>query len=353
MGTVSLTQASGRYFEPSFFTDANQGLQYLSENGAGNGVNVAAGSFFKVGGRRRLFDTNVNVLTLDSGVLTLGTDYYVYCVHDGSGLDFILSANSTYPSGFNAGNSRKIGGFHFGRVRTVAQAYNRDAVLGVQVVPNSVWDFLNRPRSAPEGMAKISHNLWEFIYLASDDGTAWPNTKPVSRYGATPMTGAELYSYYDYVRIAANGGYRLPRYIDEFVPAAWGAPEGSTNAGTRILTGGAGFALPGGNPSNSQYYFVSCLNIDQPSGNIWQVCSDIFDMSNGTTVADGAYAWLEVDQGKSANAQGAIYQQSIKQLIAGCSWGDGANAGARCAALFSAPWYVNGGVGLRCVSDSL
>jgi len=337
----------------TFFTDANQGRQFIEENGSGTGVKVLAGTGIKVGNSFQVFSSDVNVTSLDTGSLTLGTDYYVYAVQQSGGIGFTLSANSTFPSGYSAATSRKIGGFHYGRVRTIAQAYDRTATLGVQVIPNSVWDLVNRPRcDDPTGMVKINAGLWMDIYLSSDDGTAWPNAKPLSRYNAVPLSGTELYSYYDYQRMARNAGKRLPSYGD-WLQAAWGVPEGASNAGARIATGGVGFTLPGGIPSSSQYYFVSCLNIDQPAGNLWQVCADFMDMYNGNTGANGTYTYAPVDQGKSSQAQGAVNQQTFKQLFAGSFWADGANAGARCASVNSAPWSVLTSVGLRCVSDSL
>lgn len=337
----------------TFFTDANQGRQFIEENGAGTGVKVLAGTGIKVGNTFQTLNSDINVTTLDTGSLTLGTDYYVYAVQQNGGIGFILSANSTFPSGYSAATSRKIGGFHYGRIRTIAQAYDRTAALGVQVIPNSVWDLVNRPRcDDPTGMVKINAGLWMDIYLSSEDGTAWPSAIPQSRYNATPLTGTDLYSYYDYQRLARNAGKRLPSYA-EWLQAVWGVPEGASNAGARIATGGVGFALPGGNPSSSQYYFVSCQGIDQPAGNVYQVCADFMDMYNGTTVANGAYAWAAVDQGKSSQAQGSVNQQGFKQLIAGGGWNDGTSAGARCAYLSHAPWFVGTVIGLRCVSDSL
>ncbi len=339
---------------PSIHTSANKGRQYLAANGAGTGVTVLAGTSLRVGSRYATVDVDVEVTTLDAGVLTLGTDYYVYAVYEVAGIGFVLSANATVPAGYTVDTSRKIGGFHYGRVRTTAQAYDRTAALAVQVVPNSVWDLFHRPRSAPEGMAQITDSLWMDIYLSSEDGTAWPDSVPLSRYNATPLSGTEGYSYYDMARLATNAGKRRPTY-DEWLQAAWGVPEGATSAGARIATGGVGFALPGGNPSSSEYYWVSCLNVDQTSGNLWQALAEYWDLFDGvpSTGTDGTFGWTGVDAGKGGNAQGSVYNQSFKQLIAGGYWVNGTNAGARCADLRSPPWVVYGSVGLRCVSDSL
>lgn len=282
-------------------------------------------------------------------VLTLGDDIYIYAVQQATGIaKWIASKNATYPTGYDATTSRKIGGFHYGRVRPLADRYTIGAALPVQIVPNSCWDLGHRPRCPdPSGMVEIG-DFWIDIYLASEDGTAWPDTVPLSRYGATPLTGVEGYSYYDYNRLARNAGKRLPRY-GELLQAAYGVPEGATGAGARIATGGVGW-----DPSPHPYWMVSCLGVDQPSGNVFQACDEFVDMYNGSTTADGAYTSTAVNAGKdSAMEQGAVYAQAIRQLLFGGYWDFGAIAGARCADLYNAPWNVSAYVGLRCVSDSL
>lgn len=333
-------------------TDANQGRQYLEANAGGTGIVVKATTVLQVGRRMTRIDVDTEVTTLDTGVLTLGTDYYVYAVHSGAGIAFVLSANTTFPSGYSAGTSRKIGGFHYGRVRTLAQRYNRNAVLAVQIVPNSVWDLYNRPRSNPEGMVKVAH-LWHDIYLSSENGAAWPDTIPLSKYNATPLSGAEGYSCYDYITLAGNAGKRVPRY-SEWMRAAYGVPEGAVGGTARIATGGVGYTLPGtSNPTSSQYYWVSCHGIDQPSGNLWQVCSDYFDMYSGTTSANGAYTWTNITAGKDGDVQGSVLSQGLRHIIAGGDFGYGVYNGVRGANLANQPLAVTATTGLRCVSEAL
>lgn len=335
-------------------TNNKQGRQYLEPNVTLTGVTVKASTVIGVGDRVGMVNTDVDVSTLDTGVLTIGTDYYVYAVHTATSIGFILSANSTYPTGYDANNSRKIGGFHYGRIRTIAQRFSQSAVLDVKVVPNSVWDLFHRPKCSPEGFAEIfPGGPWGMIYLASEDGTAWPNTVPVSRYNATPLTGTEGYSYFDHHRLAANAGCRIPSYA-EWLAMAYGTPEGSAGGSARIKTGGVGWSPSGGNPAGTTYWMVSCNNFDQRVGNVYQPCADFFDFYNGNTGVNGAYSWVSVDQGKdSPSGQGAINSQGFKQLIAGCDWGNGANAGARGARLDRAPSDVLANVGLCCVSDPL
>ena len=128
--------------------------------------------------------------------LALGDDAYIYAVADASGTaQWVASKNSTVPDGETADTSRKIGGFHYGRVRELADAFSVGASLAVQIVPNSVWDLNHRPTCTPTGMVEvIPGKLWVDIYLASEDGAAWPDTVPLSRFDATPLTSAEGYS---------------------------------------------------------------------------------------------------------------------------------------------------------------
>lgn len=64
---------------------------------------------------------------LDAGsAFAVGKDYYVYICDsriDSADEKYVISLNSTYPTGWNATNSRKIGGFHYGRCRNGGQQF--------------------------------------------------------------------------------------------------------------------------------------------------------------------------------------------------------------------------------------
>src|SRR5690606_19589996 len=76
----------------------------------------------------------------------------------------------------------------------------------------------------------IPGRLWADIYLNSEDGQAWPNTVPLSRFGAMPLTGTEGYArLLDYPRLLANAGKRLPT-VAEFFVYADGAPQGDDDS---------------------------------------------------------------------------------------------------------------------------
>lgn len=137
-----------------------------------------------------VFKTTTTILTvadLDTGsAFVFGRDYYVYCCDPGDGISdeaYKISLNSTYPAGYTAATSRKIGGFHYGQVRNSATI----ADVSIGIVPRSVWTTFWRPKCDPEGMVYLTGGIWADIYLSSDDG----NGGLRSVYNATPLTGTE------------------------------------------------------------------------------------------------------------------------------------------------------------------
>ncbi len=151
-------------------------------------------------------DTNYNIYEImdtGAGSLTAGKDYYVYVVQLDEEdeetqetikkVDIKVSANSTYPTGYSAYNSRKIGGFHTlcaAVTESNAPALANNSVwvkhpaIGYNagdIIPNSVWCLTHRPQSEPEGMAYIDKiDMWVDIYLQSGK-----NGEPTSIFGAT------------------------------------------------------------------------------------------------------------------------------------------------------------------------
>nr|WP_254493657.1 hypothetical protein [Bartonella sp. B1099] len=117
--------------------------------------------------------------------LSAGKDYYVYLVSDGGqSHKFVVSENSTYPSGYAVNNSRKIGGFHTlcADVGTIS-GHLLSGYRAGDILPHSVWCLNHRPYSSPEGMVyDFSTDLWVDIYLQSGDGV---NTKSVYRANVT------------------------------------------------------------------------------------------------------------------------------------------------------------------------
>ncbi|UXF57506.1 SUMF1/EgtB/PvdO family nonheme iron enzyme [Chromohalobacter phage YPCBV-1] len=281
--------------------------------------------------------------------LAVGDDVYLYAVQGADGrAGLVASTNITVPGGYTAATSRKIGGFHYGRVRTVADRYNKAIVPSVQIVPNSVWDLGHRPKCDPTGMVEvIPGRLWADIYLNSQGSGAWPETIPVSRFGVMPLSGAEGYSrYLDLPVLAANAGKRLPT-LDEFYVYADGTPEGNdanndtawsaTTNTDRAATGTVAKA-------------VSCLGIVDAAGNLWEPMLGLYDQTTSTWEWDRTI----LQNGKdSAELRGELYHQRWRFWLAGGRFVSGVRCGSRCAHSATSPESVASYAGLRCVCDSL
>jgi len=284
-------------------------------------------------------DTIVTAADSDGSFVsfTLGENYYIYALQPSSGAepDFVISINSTYPNTYTENNSRKIGGFHYGRIRTTAQRYNDTANIDVNILLNSVWSLNYRPYCDPTGMVKVS-NFWADIYLASEGTGTWPDTELVSEYNALPVSGTENYNWYDFARGFSNANKRMLDY-QEWVQAAYGSPEGhdgdnnaawsATSNSDRTETGTVEQA-------------VSCYNLVDCAGNLWETLNTFSGSSSGS--------WNDsLRTGKDSSFQlGEIYS-SIKMAIAGGHRYNGSHCGSRALNLLTEPSNVFANIGSR------
>lgn len=288
--------------------------------------------------------------------LALGDDVYLYAVQGDDGrAGLIASTNITVPGGYTADNSRKIGGFHYGRVRTVAQRYDTGIIPATQIVPNSVWDLQHRPTCDPTGMVEVvPGKLWVDIYLASEGSGVWPENIPVSRYGVAPIKD-DIYARVDFHLLARNAGKRIPT-AEEFLTYAEGAPQG--NAANNDT---AWSATTNTGPTNTGAVAkaVSMFNVVDAAGNLWEWLDDHYDLG-----LENRTAWSTdiVNVGKDAAfARGQTYTyvygasdtSSWRSFIGGGRFDDGVSCGSRCLSSSANPWYAHGHVGLRCVCDAL
>ena len=88
-------------------------------------LTLEADCFFSLNGAVfRTAETLLTTSNLDVGDFTVGKDYYIYICDLGGGQDEVykISLNSTFPAGFTAFTSRKIGSFHYGLNRVVNAA---------------------------------------------------------------------------------------------------------------------------------------------------------------------------------------------------------------------------------------
>lgn len=295
--------------------------------------------------------------------LSAGDDIYLYAVQNDDGkARVVASKNTTYPNGFTADNSRKIGGFHFGRVRAVsasgAPVNGSGSVYGAGweghvspgILPNSVWDLFNRPKCDPTGMARVG-NFWVDIYLTSAaeavtlSNSKLASGKAQSKFGQTPLTGTEGLHWYTFGALAQRSRKRMLSY-EEWCMAAEGSPEGldGSNANAWTRTTNTGRASTG-----AVEQAVSAHGVADCVGNVWEWTSSQVIRTDDI----GVWGWRNVEPSAGT---GELYMQSPHQLtsiITGGGWDDGAHAGARTAILFNYPWNVGTIIGCRLACDSL
>ncbi|MFA7709467.1 MAG: hypothetical protein WCY30_00005, partial [Candidatus Neomarinimicrobiota bacterium] len=157
---------------------------------------------------------------LDTGSISNGKDYYVYACNNAGVLTFKVSLASTFPAGYDADTSRKIGGFH-----TICANYGTisghplSGYSANDILPASVWDLKHRPVSEPAGMVYVDAiDKWVDIYLPSGTGAS-----TLSVYGGTI---SDIRNWMNFVDDGAAVKKRLMRDA-EFQIAAGGSNEGT------------------------------------------------------------------------------------------------------------------------------
>ena len=336
--------------------------EYIKADGtdAPDTLHIIGGILCAVG--NSIFETiekEITAADLDTGsAFEIGADYCIYMCDPSNGDDKVdvdevykISLSSTFPSGYTATNSRKIGGFHYGVVRKVNERGNVINASGAErgsgwesnvyngIVPNSVWTLLHRPKCDPSGMVYIGNGLWGDIYLSSDDG----NDGLQSVKGENPITGTEGLNWYIANEKARRVGKRLPTYA-EFCQAAFGSPEGQDGNNTYAwsATGNTARAKTG-----SVTYAVSGVNIRDLVGNVWKWVDEFCLDPTATT-----WAWHDV----LGAGHGDAYIPSataLRAFLCGGHWSNGVRGGDRAVSCNNYPWDVNALLGVWCVCDSL
>jgi hypothetical protein len=360
-------------------------IEYLSATGAQE-ITINDGCIITIngGGVFKTSLTHINASNLDTGSFTVGKDYYLYLCDPGNNNDEIykISLNSTYPSGYTAVNSRKIGGFHYGKCRSVnssLQPINSSGTVNGTgwesnvfdgIVPRSVWTLGHRPKCSPEGMVYLSNNVWVDIYESSDDGA----NGLISAYNAIPMTGTEGMHWYTFNERALKSGKRLLSY-SEWCAAAYGSPQGN-NADN--VNAWSATTNTGRNSTGQVANAVSSIGCRDCVGNVWEWLDELITNAEKLIIT-GSGTFSSYDGSRSSQAyssgnghgttgqwgwdtispfggNGNIWEYSDYSLIvllSGGSWRSGANAGSRSVNLFYCPWDVDTNNGVRLACDSL
>lgn len=270
-------------------------------------------------------DSQVDIALAGTATERAGKDVYIYACWPSnveSGIPvFVASMNSTTPSGYNATNSRKIGGVHClcADVGTITGHPLSGYVAG-DVLPASLWDLRHRPVSAPEGMVYIEPlDLWADIYLNS-----WDGEKVVSEYGAVIADGTSSRSYH-WWRWAEEFNLlkkRLPHRW-EFRELADGSPEAVN------ITGSADPNTTGGHTATNSQRIISKYGCEDCTGVLWQWGSDL--TTHGTTNGWAGYSYNSSIVPTESNRGGEYYATTYAALFGG-SWNLGSYCGSRSVA---------------------
>lgn len=314
----------------------------------------------------------------------VGGDYSVCLCLEGERVRICISENGTYPDGFDAHTSRKVGGFHYGTVRKVSDdglwipidsngvkfgttgtPWQKNVTLGI--VPNSVWDLKNRPRVLFGGLAKVG-GIWVSIYQASkaaefsfmegENQTHVCDGLLQSRYGAYPVSGIDGLCQFNMAELAARSGMRLLKY-SEWLAAAYGAPLGQDegndfgwcDVGNKVRAR-TGCRV---NNATGKYdeqrgvkpFAVSARNIVDPVGNVWEWLGEYTNRHDA-----GEGLWTYYDQlGQGMGQYYGWKTNSFSSLAAGGHWHRGSCCGPRAINPDDQPWNVNVHIGTRLACE--
>ena len=271
-----------------------------------------------------------------------GKDFYLYaCAQLDGTFKYLLSANSTVPTGYTADNSRKIGGFHCLCVSVgTISGHTLTGYVAGDILPASVWDLAHRPASEPEGMVYDSGtDVWVDIYLASYSGSyATDNLKMVSAYGGVIADGTstEKFHWYKFSQVFATQKKRLLTQR-EFVAMSIGS-----NQSTNIL-GSADPNTTGGHKDTTSRRMISNIGVEDACGALWQWGCE----SGG---AYGAAAYVNAYDANDKNVGGQSYIESCRAVLGG-SWVDGVICGSRGSGWNYGPLFLHGAFAGRGASE--
>lgn len=250
---------------------------------------------------------SLQLSTVDTPANLAGKDVYIYACEPTSGTEpiFVLSLNSTVPTGYTANNSRKIGGFHcLCKDVGVIEGHTLSGYVTGDILPATRWDLLHRPKGEPEGFAyEELIDCWIAIYLPS-----WDGTKLVSVYNGVIADGTSTKKWHGeaFYEQFAKQGIRLV-WRHEFQMAAKGSNEGTgiKNAPDPNTTGG--------HVDSNNRRMISNIGLEDCCGCSWQWTMDL-GFAGGSEWNDSVYN-PDVDSQKYGQSYGTLYR-----LLVGARW---------------------------------
>lgn len=363
-GALSYDKLAAGALDPSLFYKLDAFSPAFTKTGAGT-LSVKAGTSAMVAGVKISWAADT-AITMPA--LTGGTDYAIYVCTDGT---IRADSNQSAPSGYTTGNSRKIGGFHYGLTAagtTVAggsfattgsgMIWTQGAVDDIAGINKySLWDLKFRPAcSDPRGMTLVGGLVWVDIYLCSTDTAANGTSKAGSNiasgavlpkipaaFGGNGATTYPSLSWWVANELARANQKRL-MWEHEFVEAAYGVTENQsvdTTASTYPTT-----------QRNAGY--TSKYGIEQASGHHWTWGLDSSAYSDVTGA--GSYKQVNGNTGAAGSERGQIYTfgtYGLVRVILGGSRMLGASSGSRASNWNNFPWHSYWNIGLRAACDHM
>lgn len=259
---------------------------------------------------------SLQLSTVDTPANLAGKDVYIYACEPTSGTEpiFVLSLNSTVPTGYTANNSRKIGGFHcLCKDVEVIQGHTLSGYVTGDILPATRWDLLHRPKGEPEGFAydEVSE-CWLSIYQLS-----WDGTKLVSVYNGMIADGTSTKKWHGeaFIEQLMNQKMRLP-WRHEFQMAAKGSNEGTS------IKNAANPNTTGGHVDSNNRRMISNIGLEDCCGCSWQWAMDL-GFAGGSEWNDSVYN-SSVDSQRYGQSYGTLYR-----LLLGANWFNDSHCGSR------------------------
>lgn len=280
-----------------------------------------------INGEAYISTRNVTLNTSTLGENLAGKDVYIYALA-GSGTepDFVLSLNSTVPTGYTAENSRKIGGFHcLCKDVGVIEGHTLSGYVAGDILPATRWDLLHRPKGEPEGFAyEELTDCWIAIYLPS-----WDGTKLVSVYNGVIADGSSTKKWHGeafYEQFAKQGMRLVWRH--EFQMGAKGSNEQTS------IQGSSDPNTTGGHVDTAGRRMISNIGLEDCCGVLWQFSMDL-GFAGGSGWTNSVYN-SSVDDRSYGQTYGTLYR-----LLLGSRWNIGTYCGSRSASCGASSADVN------------
>lgn len=290
-----------------------------------------------INGEAYISTHNVTLNTSTLGENLAGKDVYIYALA-GSGTepDFVLSLNSTVPTGYTAENSRKIGGFHcLCKDVGIIEGHALSGYVAGDILPATRWDLEHRPKGSPEGFAyEELTDCWIAIYLPS-----WDGTKLVSVYNGVIADGSSAKKWHGeafYEQFVKQGMRLVWRH--EFQTGAKGSNE-QTN-----IQGSSDPNTTGGHVDTAGRRMISNIGLEDCCGVLWQFAMDL-GFAGGSDWNDSVYN-SNVDSQRYGQSYGTLYR-----LLLGADWANGSLCGSRSVHCAAGSSYVGSACSARGASE--